>query len=234
MDDKKLDKIMQDYLSTTVKGKDADFGKIDAKSFTKKSNTFNSKTFICIATILVAVIAVISIVLPIALKGNSGAEDKMFFADDGTYDVYKDNTLIAENVSWCDLYKDSTYLFIKRQLGGKIKVYIDGETLQYGDNNVVSSYLSVYVLNLEEMIRLDITSIGRGDIEVYDAALNKVELDHGYLLKAGRHYIILSVPGNSIITVKEYLQEVNITFYVDGNIYNDATGTKYYYGKKAR
>ncbi len=152
---------------------------------------------------------------------------------DGTYDVYKDNTLIAENVSWCDLYKDSTYLFIKRQLGGKIKVYIDGETLQYGDNNVVSSYLSVYVLNLEEMIRLDITSIGRGDIEVYDAALNKVELDHGYLLKAGRHYIILSVPGNSIITVKEYLQEVNITFYVDGNIYNDATGTKYYYGKKA-
>ncbi|MCM1295571.1 MAG: hypothetical protein NC311_08510 [Muribaculaceae bacterium] len=152
---------------------------------------------------------------------------------DGTYDVYKDNALIAENVSQCDLYKDSTYLIVKRQLGGNIRVYIDGEPLQYGDNDVIPSYLSVYIFNLEEKTRLDITSTGYGTIDVYDEALNKIELDHGYLLEAGRYYIILSVPSKSTITIKEYLQEVNITFYVDGKVYNDKTGNKYYYGKKA-
>ena len=154
MDDKKLDKIMQDYLSTTVKGKDADFGKIDAKSFTKKSNTFNSKTFICIATILVAVIAVISIVLPIALKGNSGAEDKMFFADDGSIEYIFDNdkdvvfnnlkNMIVPTVQ-CDNYLYST---IKSTENNDII----GVTADFGIYDEIYDDISMHILKNGYMI----------------------------------------------------------------------------------
>ena len=154
MDDKKLDKIMQDYLSTTVKGKDADFVKIDAKSFTKKSNTFNSKTFICIATILVAVIAVISIVLPIALKGNSGAEDKMFFADDGSIEYIFDNdkdvvfnnlkNMIVPTVQ-CDNYLYST---IKSTENNDII----GVTADFGIYDEIYDDISMHILKNGYMI----------------------------------------------------------------------------------
>ena len=149
---------------------------------------------------------------------------------DGTYDVYKDGMLIAENVKQCEFIKDVTYFIVKRQLGGCIKIYIDGDILQFGNNDVASG---AYVLNIEEKVRLEIDINNIGNINVYDVSLNEIELNHGYLLESGRYYVILSVQGESIATIKEYLQEVDIIFYVDGNIYNDGSNKTYYYGKKA-
>ena len=89
MDDKKLDKIMQQYLSTTVKGKEADFKKIDTSNFTKKSHNMKAKAYICIAVVLIAIIAVLSIVLPNALKDGGDNGDNMFYANEN--DVFFDN-----------------------------------------------------------------------------------------------------------------------------------------------
>ncbi len=154
MDDKKLDKIMQDYLSSTVKGKDADFGKIDANSFTKKSKYFKSKTFICVATILTIVIAIISIVLPIALKGNSSNEDEMFFADDGSivYIFDNDKSAVFNNLKntivptiLCDNCSYNT-------INIKESNHIIGVTADYGLYDELYDDISIYVLKNGYMI----------------------------------------------------------------------------------
>ena len=153
---------------------------------------------------------------------------------DGSYDVYDGDTLVAQDVNQCVLQKDTTYLIVKRQFGGLIKVFLDGDALSAGENNInAASPHSVFKLNIEERSRLDININNSNSISIYDYALNEIQLDHGYLLEAGEYYVIVRDSGAYNITVEEYLQEVNITFYIDGEIYNDTTGAKYYYGKLA-
>lgn len=153
---------------------------------------------------------------------------------DGTYDVYDGNNVIAQNVSQCILRKDTRYLIIKRQFGGYTKIYLDGDELNEGTNNVDSTQpYEVYKLNIAQKSRLDIIIDNAGAITVYDAALNKIEYDHGYLFEAGTYYVIVENSGAYNITIEKYIQQVNLTFYVDGEVYDDATGEKYYYGENA-
>lgn len=153
---------------------------------------------------------------------------------DGTYDVYDGNNVIAQNVSQCILQKDTRYLIIKRQFGGYTKIYLDGDELKEGTNNVGSTQpYEVYKLNIAQKSRLDIIIDNAGAITVYDAALNKIEYDHGYLFEAGTYYVIVENSGAYNITIEKYIQQVNLTFYVDGEVYDDATGEKYYYGENA-
>ena len=154
--------------------------------------------------------------------------------DDGAYDVYDGDTLVAQGVNQCVLQNDTTYRIVKRQFGGVIKVYLDGDTLSLGTNNInAASPYSVFKLNIEERSRLDININNANSLAIYDSAFNEIQLDHGYLLEASEYYIIVKDSGAYNITIEEYLQQVDVTFYIDGKVYNDTTGAKYYYGKIA-
>ncbi|MDE7208896.1 MAG: hypothetical protein K2O31_03355 [Clostridia bacterium] len=154
--------------------------------------------------------------------------------DDGAYDVYDGDTLVAQGVNQCVLQNDTTYRIVKRQFGGVIKVYLDGDTLSLGTNNInAASPYSVFKLNIEERSRLDININNANSLAIYDSAFNEIQLDHGYLLEASEYYIIVKDSGAYNITIEEYLQQVDVTFKIDGEVYNDTTGAKYYYGKIA-
>ncbi len=154
--------------------------------------------------------------------------------DDGAYDVYDGDALVAQGVNQCVLQNDTTYRIVKRQFGGVIKVYLDGDALSLGTNNInADSPYSVFKLNIEERSRLDININNSNCLAIYDSAFNEIQLDHGYLLEASEYYIIVKDSGAYNITIEEYLQQVDVTFKIDGEVYNDTTGAKYYYGKIA-
>ncbi|MDE7070518.1 MAG: InlB B-repeat-containing protein, partial [Clostridia bacterium] len=153
--------------------------------------------------------------------------------DDGTYDIYS-NDLIAEDVSSCVLEKHTNYVFFKRQIGGYTKIYLDSEELSFGENSIeATSPYSVYTYGVEERARLEITIDKSNTFLVYDKAFNEIVCDHGYLLTPGEYYVIVKEGGAYNITIQEYLQEIDVTFMVDGNVYQDPTGATYYYGKRA-
>ncbi len=153
--------------------------------------------------------------------------------DDGTYDIYS-NDLIAENVTSYVLEKHTNYVFFKRQIGGYTKIYFDSEELSFGENSIeATSPYSVYTYSVEERARLEITIDKSNTFLVYDKAFNEIVCDHGYLLTPGEYYVIVKEGGAYNITIQEYIQEIDVTFMVDGNVYQDPTGATYYYGKRA-
>ena len=153
--------------------------------------------------------------------------------DGGTYDVMSEEGFITD-VTSCVLQKDKIHALFKRQIGGYVRIYLDSEELSLGENSIeATSPYSVYTISVEEYSRLDVTIDKSNDLFIYDEVFNKYVYDHGYALYPGNYYVIVKDSGAYNITIGEYIQEIEVTFLVDGEVYEDTSGAKYYYGKIA-
>ncbi len=153
--------------------------------------------------------------------------------DGGTYDVYRNWTLIAEDVDSIYLNESEiAYQFVKRQQGGIFALDIQGEELRLGLNNLSLSSLfksTSYIFNADEKMRIEYTTYPEQNVYIYDANLNLLEYDRGYPLSAGKNYIIIEGTGSATIMIEEYLQKVDVDLYVDGEKYD--YNMDFYYGK---
>lgn len=138
----------------------------------------------------------------------------------GSCDVYG-NTMQSIGVSQAVLYEGETYTIVKREKGGTFKIQLGGEDLLFGVNNIqTDDKYGVFNLSVSESIRININIDSDNEVYVYDAALNEITYDHGYLLNSiGNYYIVVKEAGTYTVSVAEYLQEVTITLYIDGEYY---------------
>lgn len=138
----------------------------------------------------------------------------------GSCDVYG-NTMQSIGVSQAVLYEGETYTIVKREKGGTFKIQLEGEDLLFGVNNIqTDDKYGVFNLSVSESIRININIDSDNEVYVYDAALNEITYDHGYLLNSiGNYYVVVKEAGTYTVSVAEYLQEVTITLYIDGEYY---------------
>lgn len=138
----------------------------------------------------------------------------------GSCDVYG-NTMQSIGVSQAVLYEGETYTIVKREKGGTFKIQLEGEDLLFGANNIqTDDKYGVFNLSVSESIRININIDSDNEVYVYDAALNEITYDHGYLLNSiGNYYVVVKEAGTYTVSVAEYLQEVTITLYIDGEYY---------------
>ncbi len=163
--------------------------------------------------------------------------DALHTFKEGSYDIFDSTGKIYTSVNSAVLEADKVYRIIKRQVGGVFGISLNGEIIGMGNNTINSeSDYQVYILNIDQRIRVDI-AVDDSDVDrnekfsVYDYGFNKIEFDHGYLLKTGKYYLIINNKDFKYIDITEYLQEVNIKLIVDGKVFNQNEDVKYYYGK---
>ena len=153
-------------------------------------------------------------------------------------DVYCNEELIAKNVTQVLLEGGEVtniYDFVVTD-GSKSLSFVPAATsITY--NNIVTANnaegFTAYKFTLSETTRIFADSQQDIAYRIYNAALNKIEEDHGYLLEAGNYYIVVENSGNYSFEVKEKLIPINVSFIVDGAMMADPTGQVYYYGKSA-
>ena len=155
----------------------------------------------------------------------------LYIFNDGNYDVLGEE-ITLRNVNQAVLYKNQTYRIVKKEKSGIFQINFNEKVLQYGENelNGQSDY-EVYTFRVEEEFRYDIKINELNSFEIYDEYFNYIDLDHGFLLKQGKYYIVVNNAGLGTINISEYLQEVEIILYVEGELYNLDNETKYFYGK---
>lgn len=155
----------------------------------------------------------------------------LYIFNDGNYDVLGEE-ITLQNVNQAVLYKNQTYRIVKKEKSGIFQINFDEKVLQYGENelNGQSDY-EVYTFRVEEEFRYDIKINELNSFEIYDEYFNYIDLDHGFLLKQGKYYIVVNNAGLGTINISEYLQEVEIILYVEGELYNLDNEVKYFYGK---
>lgn len=215
MDDKKLDEIMHKYLSTTVKGQESDFKKMDVSNFTKKSHNMKAKAYICIAIVLVAVIAVVSIVLPKVLKDGG---DNMFYANDN--DIYFENVENKEllfsnfNNAIIPTFECESCLFHNICLKETGDIF--GLSVSYGVYDEIFDDIDVYVLKdgyilfiLEEYLTLENQLEWTGIKIKYEIIENDMQFKCKIYFKDGAYSYFISAI---------YYEPVDIQFILD-NIY---------------
>ncbi|MBD5087077.1 MAG: hypothetical protein HDT32_06980 [Clostridiales bacterium] len=155
---------------------------------------------------------------------------------EGTYDVYCNWTLIGEDVNSIYLNaSEDVYRVVKRQKGGTFELNLGGEELVFGFNYLTLSSANgknFFVFNSEQNMRIGY-QIMPDDNKVYliDSQFNEyVDDGHGFPVLQGKNYIVIEGTGGCAITIKEFVQEVNIDLYVDGCKYE--YDEIFYYGKE--
>lgn len=158
--------------------------------------------------------------------------DANYSLDGGSYDVFENGVLLSQNTDSVLMYEGNVYTFVKLNKGGTFSLTPHGTAVEFETPlSVTGGRSETFAFTADGPLRVGLSVSPSNELSVYNSNMYPVPLDHGYLLDAGTYYIVIRNSGTYTLTVSEYLQEVPITLYVDGNIYSDNSGQTYYYGK---
>lgn len=147
MEDFEFDKIMETYVSTTAKGKEADLSKLtdevvaEAKTRRKKRRNAFRAMMACVGVVILT----LCIALPVALTGGEGADDAVLNGATDTEDsgLYEDGTDA--------FYGDDSnvnYIYFTAQNPGKPSDY--GVNIMLPDMEYVTKLLGVMTLKSDD------------------------------------------------------------------------------------
>lgn len=153
----------------------------------------------------------------------------------GTYDIYDENGTLypSKDIFYFEQYKN--YLLVKLQNGGVSYIEPNAQIIVSDQNISVvdTSENAIFKIVIEIDCRLTISSQQLLDYSIYNNALYEIQEDHGYFLTRGEYYVLIQSVGTYEFMICEYLKPITIVFYVNNQLFEDASENIYYYGKTA-
>lgn len=141
-------------------------------------------------------------------------------------DVYaSDGTKIASDTRLCALEQGQAYHLIVSQAGMLQLLFGSDADLAIGDSYGYSAGQTVLRVAQEQRERVAVSA--NATVTVFDADLNPIGQDHGYVLNQGIYYIVIDAQSAGNVTLADYLQPIDLRLSDTGERY-DWSGTVYY------